>query len=46
MGGKDGKGGRVVDSDLVVFEHENGGQCYRVRTSLPGTVVFVLMNIY
>ena len=44
MGGKDGKGGRVVDSDLVVFEHENGGQCYRVRTSLPGTVVFVLMN--
>ena len=44
MGGVDGKGGRVVDSDLLVFEHDKGGQSYRLKTSIADTVVFVLMN--
>jgi len=44
MGGKDGKGGRVAGTDLMVFEHKYGGQCFRLRTSIKDTVVFILMN--
>jgi len=44
MGGTDGRGGRVADTDLMVFEHKNGGQCFRLRTSIEDTVVFILMN--
>jgi len=44
VGGEDGKGGRVIDSDLMVFEHPQGGQSYRLRTSLANTVVVGLIN--
>lgn len=44
MGGNHGKGGRVSDTDLMVFEHKYGGQCFRLRTSIEDTVVFILMN--
>ena len=44
MGGKNGKGGHVLDSDLMVFEHKNGGKCFRLKTSIEDTVVFILMN--
>jgi hypothetical protein len=40
----DNGGGHVQDSDLMVFEHNKGGKCYRLRTSIADTVVFVLMN--
>jgi hypothetical protein len=44
MGGRNGKGGHVLDSDLMVFEHANGGKCFRLNTSIEDTVVFILMN--
>jgi hypothetical protein len=44
LGGDDGKGGYVRDSDLIVFEHSKGGKCYRLKTSIADTVVFVFMN--
>ena len=44
LGGDEGKGGYVPDSDLMVFEHNKGGKCYRLRTSIADTVVFVFMN--
>lgn len=44
MGGKNNKGGHVLDSDLMVFEHKNGGKCFRLNTSIEDTVVFILMN--
>ena len=44
MGGKNGKGGNVIDSDLMVFEHKIGGKCFRLKTSIEDTVVFILMN--
>jgi hypothetical protein len=44
FGGKDGLGGNVAGSDLVVFDHCNGGQCYRLKTSIKSTVVLVLFN--
>jgi len=44
MGGKDGKGGRVADTDLMVFEQKYGGQCFRLRTTIEDTIVFILMN--
>lgn len=43
MGGVAEKGGRVIDSDLMVFEHKYGGQCYQLRTSIEDTIVMVLM---
>jgi hypothetical protein len=44
MGGRNGKGGHVQDSDLMVFEHEKGGKSFRLNTSVEDTVVFILMN--
>ena len=44
MGGKNGMGGRVAHTDLMVFEHKFGGDCFRLRTSIENTVVFILMN--
>lgn len=44
FGGKDDRGGEVSGSDLVIFEHSNGGQCYRLKTSIESAVVFVLFN--
>jgi hypothetical protein len=44
MGGKYGRGGHVLDSDLMVFEHETGGKCFRLNTTIEDTVVFILMN--
>ena len=42
--GTDSGGGYVPDSDLMVFEHNRGGKCYRLKTSIADTVVFVFMN--
>lgn len=44
IGGDDGRGGHVPDSDLMVFEHETGGKCFRLRTTKTNTVVFILLN--
>lgn len=44
IGGDDGRGGYVPDSDLIVFEHDTGGKCFRLKPSKANTVVFILMN--
>ena len=44
IGGDYGRGGHVPDSDLMVFEHDTGGKCFRLRTTKANTVVFILMN--
>ena len=44
MGGQSNCGGFVSGTDLMVFEHEEGGASYRLRTTIPDTVVILLMN--
>ena len=44
MGGQSNCGGHVFGTDLMVFEHEEGGASYRLRTTIPDTVVILLMN--
>ena len=34
----------VHDSDLLIFEKQDGGSCYRVNTSIKNTLTIVLMN--
>ena len=43
-GGKDGVGGRVAGTDLAVFEHEEGGAGYRVKTCMEDIVVIVILR--
>ena len=44
FGGENGLRGKVSGSDLIVFDHSKGGQCYRLKTSIESTVVIVLFN--
>lgn len=44
MGGVNGLGGHVPNTDLLVFEGREGGLSYRVDTTVEDTVVVVLMN--
>ena len=44
MGNNKNNGGRVANSDLIVFENQLGGLSYRLRTAIGDTVVILLMN--
>ena len=44
MGNNKNSGGRVANSDLIVFENQLGGLSYRLRTAISDTVVILLMN--
>jgi len=44
MGNNKNSGGRVANSDLIVFENQLGGLSYRLRTAIGDTVVILLMN--
>ena len=43
-GGKDGKGGPVAGTDIILFENQTGGAAIRVKTNIPDTVVVILTN--
>lgn len=44
MGGRDGCGGPVDGTDLLVFNRQDGGKCIRIPTTIEDCVVLVAMN--
>ena len=43
-GGKDGLGGTISDSDIIVCKYRSGGPSVRIVTNVRDTVVVVLLN--
>lgn len=43
-GGKDGRGGPVAGTDVAIFEHAEGGACYRLKSCMEDTVVVVVLK--